>query len=262
MKAFWQFILIVILTTLIISVYSFIDLELQITGVVIKKSKIKEFLTFEKAEFKLNIDSIIQIDTIIEEKKDTVVIDTTSQKILIIGDSMLEGLSLRLRDYTAYNGHEINTVIWYSSTSEVYGKCDTLKYFIKTYKPTYVMLVLGANELFISDIKEKRKGYVDEIIKQMDTIPYVWVGPPNWKEDTGINELILEKVGEGKYYPSKNLTYQRASDGAHPTRESAVVWMDSIASWIRTSSNYRIKLEVPDKRYKISANTTLLQPIK
>ncbi len=260
MKAFWQFISIIIITTGITAVYSFMDYDLEIGDIVIKKSKIKEFLSHPDTIDNLAVTDTIQIDTLSVEK-DTVIVDTTSQKILLIGDSMLEGLSLRLRDYTAYNEHEIKTVIWYSSSTLWYGTSDTLKYYINQFKPTYVMLVLGANELSISNIKEKRDGYVKEIINQIDTIPYVWVGPPNWKEDTGINDLIIENVGLDHYFASKDLTYKRYKDGAHPTRTSAVMWMDSIASWIR-KSNYQIKMETPDKRYKVSAHTTLLQPKK
>lgn len=260
MKAIWEFILIIIISTGFFAAYSFIDYEIKIGDVVIKKSKIKDFLSPIDSASLIKLADTIGLDTVIVQK-DTVVVDTTSQKILLIGDSMLEGLALRLRDYTAYNGHEIKTVIWYSSSSLWYGTSDTLKYFVNEYKPTYVILVLGANELFISDIKEKRKDYVKYIISQIDTIPYVWVGPPNWKEDTGINDLIIENAGLSHYFASKDLTYDRAKDGAHPTRASAVVWMDSIASWIR-KSNYQIKMDTPDQRYKVSANTTLLQPKK
>jgi hypothetical protein len=194
-----------------------------------------------------------------DKQQDT--IDTTSQKILLIGDSMLEGLMPRLKDYTAHNHHDLKTVIWYSSSTAYFGRSDTLKYFIKQYKPTYIMLVLGANELFVSDIIRKRKPFVKHILNQIDTINYVWIGPPNWKDDTGINDLILSSVGKRHYFPSKNLTYQRTRDGAHPTRSSSSVWMDSIAVWVMRDSQHPIKLEKPLKKNNKSGNVTLLQPL-
>ena len=42
---------------------------------------------------------------------------TLAQKrLLVVGDSMLEGLSPRLASYARLNGHKLYTVIWYSST--------------------------------------------------------------------------------------------------------------------------------------------------
>lgn len=259
-KYLWQFISIISITLIILTIYSFGNKEFNVYGLEIKKTKIEEFL--------LNVDSSESfVAQNLKHLTDTVdkqeaVTDTSAQRILLIGDSMLEGLMLRLRDYSAFNGHDMKAVIWYSSSSLWYGTSDTLKYFINQYKPTYIMLVLGANELFVGDIKTKRAKYVKRIISQMDTIPYIWVGPPNWKDDTGINDLILSNAGKYNYYPSKNLTYKRFKDGAHPTHESAAIWMDSVASFIVNKSNYRIKLEMPDKKYKMSTNATLLQPLK
>ena len=50
--------------------------------------------------------------------------------ILFIGDSMLEGLSPRLAAYAKENGHSLYSVIWYSSTSEIWGETTKVKEFI------------------------------------------------------------------------------------------------------------------------------------
>lgn len=259
-RSLWQFISMLVIVFFLLTIYSFSRIEIKIYGVELKKTDIENYI--------FNIDSsetikIKNLDHLTDTtKKHKVVTDTTTQRVLLIGDSMLEGLMLRLRDYTAFNGHKLKTVIWYSSQTYWYGSSDTLRYFIKKYKPTYVMLVLGANELFVRDIKTKRVKYVKKILAQIDTIPYIWVGPPNWKDDTGINDLIVSNTGEYRYFPSKDLTYNRTKDGAHPTHSSAAIWMDSIASFIMNKSDYRIRMKFPDKRYKISPNATLLQPLK
>ena len=238
-----------------------------------KRDKLNDFVySFLSAEMeKVDLESVLSNDSsklkLVEiAKTDTVekpaVMDTTAQRILLIGDSMLEGLMLRMRDYSEFNKHELQPVIWYSSQTEWYGKSDTLKYYINKFKPTYVMLVIGANELFVPKIIERRQKYVEHILAQIDTIKFVWIGPPNWKEDTGINDLILTNVGEKKYYPSKNLTYNRFKDGAHPTHESASKWMDSIAAWIMTKSKYPIRLNQPTEKRKGTPHAILLQPWK
>ena len=103
---------------------------------------------------------------------------------------MLEGLGPRMAAYAKNNGHKLNNVIWYSSTSQVWGESDTLKHFIKRFKPDYIIVSLGANELFVKDIIKKREKFVTRILSQIGNISYIWIGPPNWKEDTCINELV------------------------------------------------------------------------
>jgi trans-2-enoyl-CoA reductase len=259
MSLIWKVIGMLIITTSLLTVYSFSDYEAKIGDTIIKKAKIKEFiLGIQENPYG---KALSQKDTLNRVQKQEP-IDTTSQKILLIGDSMLEGLMLRLKDYTAYNNHDLKTVIWYSSTTDYFGNSDTLKYFINQYKPTYIMLVVGANELFVSDIIRKRNRYVKHMLKQIDTINYVWIGPPNWKEDTGINEMILNNVGSMHYFPSKNLNYQRTKDGAHPTHSSASVWMDSIAVWVMTKSLKPILLKKPLEKSKKSPNAIILQPLR
>ena len=260
MRLIFQVTLMLIVTAILLTAYSFTSYEIEIGDLKLKKTKIREFFLdipenpYGKRIVKGDYSELRQ------NKQEPM--DTTSQKILLIGDSMLEGLGPRLKDYTAYNNHDLKTVIWYSSSTEYFGTSDTLKYFINQYKPTYIMLVLGANELFVNDIKRQRQHYVRKILTQIDTLNYVWIGPPNWKDDTGINDLILNNVGKGRYFPSKNLNYKRAKDGAHPTHESSAIWMDSIASWIMRDSYRPIKLEKPLNKSPKSGNVTILQPLR
>jgi len=260
MKNSWQFITILIVTFVLLTIYSFTNHQFKIAGVEIKRTNIKEIIMGD------TIPTYAQTIQKRSEAHAKVEMDSSSQKILLIGDSMLEQLRWRLRDYVESNGHQMFSVIWYSSQSEYYGKSDTLKYFICQYKPTYIMMVLGANELFVSDIINKRSNYVKKIVDDMDTIPFVWIGPPNWKDDTGINQLILRHAGKDRYYPSYKITqtplFKRYNDGAHPKPESACQWFDSVAVWIMNDSRYPILLNLPKEKGKGSPNTTMLQPLK
>ena len=89
---------------------------------------------------------------------------------------MLEGLGPRMAAYADHNGHTLYEVMWYSSTSEVWGRSDRLAGYIGRIKPDYIFICLGANELFVKDIAEKRTKYVDRILADIDTIPYLWIG--------------------------------------------------------------------------------------
>ncbi len=202
----------------------------------------------------------------IEEKKEVSKfpqpLDTATQSILLIGDSMLEGLSLRLAAYADENGHTLNEVRWYSSTSNVWGECDTLTHYIRQFKPTYIFICLGANELFVKDIEKKRDKYVKRILSQIGDIPYVWIGPPNWKEDTGINNLIKKNTVEGGFFLSDGMHFDRTKDGAHPTRKSSAQWMDSVVRWMPAHAAHPIRMALPTAQKSRPKRIVVLQPKK
>ena len=176
-------------------------------------------------------------------------LDTTKKNILFIGDSMLERLSPRIAAYAEENEHQMNTVIWYGSSTEVWATSGRVKECIQKYRPDYIIISLGGNELFVNDIIARRTKYVKQIVAEFADIPYVWIGPPNWKKDTGINKMIQSVVPKGNFYLSytPDQHYERAKDGAHPTPASAAKWADRICKWIVEESNNPIVLNLPQK---------------
>lgn len=246
---------ILVLTFLLFITASSFD-SINICGLELKTSGMYDRLT-QVDEVKVSGDTV-QIDNDDTFKRQPV--DTTAQNILFIGDSMLEGLSPRLAAYAKENGHKMNTVIWYSSTSNVWGECDTLKTFIRRFKPTYVFICLGANELFVKDIVKKRDKYVKTMLSQIGDIPYLWIGPPNWKEDTGINDLIAANAKPGCFFLSNGMHFDRAKDGAHPTRSSAVQWMDSVVRWMPENCAHPIRLNIPQEKTAKPQRVVVLQP--
>ena len=193
------------------------------------------------------VDSVVPFSADSIEAEKPVEVDTTKKTILFFGDSMLDGLYPRLAAYAEQNGHELYAVIWYSSTSETWGKSDKLRKYIEQLHPNYIFISLGANELFVKDIADKRDKYVKNIISDIGDIPYLWIGPPNWKPDTGINSLIERNAAKGSFFLSDGMTFIRKKDGAHPTSKSSEEWMDSIVRWMPQHSNHPILMEKPDK---------------
>ena len=230
-------------------------------GVTIRKSAISDFL-LKKKEAITQFPRRDTIKDIIEDenKFPKHAIDTASQRILFIGDSMLEGLAPRMGAYARENGHSLHNVLWYSSSTKTWGECDTLSFYIRKYKPTYVYICLGANELFVRNIKERRKKYVSHILAQIGERPDVWIGPPNWKPDTGINEMVGNMTKPGAFFLSQDMTFDRAADGAHPTRRSAALWLDSVASWTMRHARYPILMNKPVKTQFYKASTDVLAP--
>lgn len=232
----------------------------EVGGHQLKSSEIHQNLFTHHPDVNADPVSDSVFEAIMEQPRFPVPVDTAAQTILFIGDSMLEGLGPRLAAYAKHNGHTLYNVVWYSSTSEVWGRSDKLRYYIDTLHPTYVIVSLGANELFVSDIKNKRRQYVENIISDIDTIPYLWIGPPNWKPDTGINDLIDESTPEGTFFLSNGMSFDRARDGAHPTRSSAARWMDSVMRWMPAHSLHPIRMEVPAEATARPARIFVHQP--
>lgn len=174
--------------------------------------------------------------------------DTTANVIMFIGDSMLEGLGPRLAAYANQNDYTLYNVMWYSSTSEIWGKSGKIASYVKQLHPDFIFICLGANELFVKDIETKRDKYVKQMVAEIGDIPFLWIGPPNWKPDTGINKLIEKNVPEGSYFKSDGMHFERSKDGAHPTRSSAIEWMDSVMRWMPINSNHPLKMDYPEQR--------------
>ncbi len=184
-----------------------------------------------------------------KEKKEGVM-DTTRQVILFFGDSMLEGLARRMSSYAGENGHTLHYVCWYGSSTQAWAGGKTLDVFLQKYKPTFVMICLGSNELYVRDI-HRREQYVDDILSRLGDTPYVWIGPPAWRKDTGIIDVIRKKVGEKRFYESTRLKYQRGKDHMHPTFNSAYRWMDSVAVWMSSAQTlHPIRMKVPAEKHK------------
>jgi len=174
--------------------------------------------------------------------------DTTKHRILLIGDSEIGGLRYSINDYCRENGHNIVLAVeWYSATTFNFGRSDTIDKIIAQYKPTYIFMVLGLNELYAKDLKARKKA-ADQLADKLKGIPYTWIGPANWDEDFGINKVYESSAEPGTYFMSKNLTLTRSQDGRHPDNTGYRIWMDSIAVWVQTTAKYKLPMRVPKKR--------------
>lgn len=197
-------------------------------------------------------------DTVIQQfEADTLAADTISQQaepdtvpktVLFIGDSMVECLGPRMSAYCKAYGHQLYNVIWYSSTTELYGSSRLISDYIEVLHPDYIFISLGGNELFIKDIIEKRDKHVKSILAEVGDIPYLWIGPPNWKEDTGINQMIAQNVKPGCMFVTKGIEMGRKKDGAHPDAASSIMWMDSIVAWMPQNARYKLPFVEPENK--------------
>lgn len=205
---------------------------------VVKKAPIWDTLLEDKSE---SIGSKVDGDTnesnnIVEEEEKPIETDSLPQSIFIFGDSMTYNLALRLAQYAEANGHQIHSVNWDSSNTKIWAEHDTLRNYIEKFRPTQIFISLGSNELYYKN-PSSREPYIKKILEVIDTIPYVWIGPPNWKEDTGMNDLLAKSCRPKSFFRSEGMTFERKADKVHPTRKSSALWVDSIIRWLPNSSH-------------------------
>ncbi|TAH31302.1 MAG: SGNH/GDSL hydrolase family protein [Cytophagales bacterium] len=211
-------------------------------------------------EKKINTEEKLAVKEVEKKVDSTEMIDTKPQRILLIGESMAQGLEIYLKKYAENNGHQFVSITQRSASMLLWvGKDSTGRLYneIKKIQPTFVLISLGSNELFVKkEYLGEYDKYIQNIINQLNTTHFVWICPPNWKKDFGLTDLILEKTGKNRFFPSRDLEIPRAGDGIHPTMEGYELWTDKIAEWLMTKSKHKILMEkMIDNQKKVMDST-------
>ena len=231
--------------------------DLKIGGITLKKAPVTELFSAKDSSLvAADLDSLAVAGHLAER----VQTDSTPQSIFIFGDSMTFNLALRLAQYAKQNGHTIHSVNWDSSNTKIWAEHDTPRYYIDMYRPTQIFIALGSNELYITK-PESRLPYINKILEVIDTIPYVWIGPPNWKEDGGINDLLARTCRPGSFFRSAGMEFKRKADKIHPTRESSAHWVDSIVRWLPKSAHPFVADLPSDSIGKANPNIVFLKAL-
>lgn len=199
------------------------------------------------------------IADVMAEKK-VVEIDSMPKSILLFGDSMTLNLAIRLAKYAKQNGHTLHAVNWDSSNTKIWAESDTLRHYINEYNADYIFISLGSNEVYFKK-PESRLPYVKKILSVIGDVPYVWIGPPNWNEDTGINDMLQASCAPGSFFRSQGMEFKRKADKIHPTRYSSALWIDSIMRWM-PKSRHPILVDIPsDSIGKVPTNVVFLKAL-
>ena len=238
------------------------DDDFRLGGYTPKKAPVRAVLFPEKNEVGDSLaaaaDSVAVMVAELSEKP--VETDTVPKSIFLFGDSMTLNIALRMAKYAVQNGHELHAVNWDSSNTKIWADCDTIEHFIKAYNADFIFISLGSNELYFKK-PDARLPYVRRILEKIGDIPYVWIGPPNWKEDTGINDMLQATCAPGAFFRSAGMEFKRKKDKIHPTREASALWVDSIMRWM-PKSRHPILAELPsDSLGKVKTNVIFLKAL-
>lgn len=210
--------------------------------------------TLTKAYFRDTLLAKEEIsDTIPTQLPDTTAIvqekplepDTTVHSVLVFGDSMTHHLAMSIAKYGTKNNYKVTGVTWESSSIPGWSNSDKISKYIRESKPDFIIVSLGSNEMELKHF-ERRIPEVEKIVEKLDTIPFVWVGPPLWKEDRGVYQMLEKALPSGTLFRTgQDVDIPRGGDHVHPTRHGADLWADTLMSWIR-NSRHPILIERPD----------------
>lgn len=157
-----------------------------------------------------------------------------NKTVLLIGDSMAEGVGPVLKKKVEgtggrfIDGHErSSTILWWQGS----GK---LRELMERHRPDVVFVVLGANEIFMPK-PEQRAPFIRQIVEEIGARPGFWIGPPSWKPDGGLVNVIEENFQPGHFYNSNDLKVPRARDGKHPTAQGYEIWTELVWNWYSRS---------------------------
>lgn len=186
-------------------------------------------------------------------------VNDSIKRILFVGDSQLENLRKPVRKRLMDNDYQlVASVVWYGSTTKQWANTDTLAYFISKYKPDFVLIALGLNEVHARD-HERRKKYAQTIKSNLEQrkLPYYYIGPAFWMKDKGITTVLQETFGE-LFFPSHLLTLDRSTDGKHPSKDAAIVWFEQVAEQITTKGVLNLGA-VKDTTYRDNSESIFLK---
>lgn len=172
-------------------------------------------------------DTIAAADTL---TADTMAVDTTHQRILFVGDSMVGGIGPCMAKYAYANGHEFAYVSWVSSTTFAWSG-DTLRNYIRRFDPTFIMISIGGNEQPARNLKHCEDN-IRKIVDIVGEIPYVWICTPAWDKDAPFNFIPERVCGKKRFFDSRRLDLERGPDHHHPTPRGYSQWTDSVAVWL------------------------------
>ena len=159
----------------------------------------------------------------------------TGKIVLHVGDSMVGGnwgLTRALDQRFSAEGARFIRDFKVSESIVSYDHSPKLKSLIEKHRPDIVIITLGTNDVFVP-YPASMVGNVQNIVKRVGSRECYWMGPPTWKPDTGIVQVLKDNVAPCRFFDSSGLKLQRGGDGIHPTDRGGADWATSFWTYFR-----------------------------
>lgn len=165
------------------------------------------------------------------------------KRILVAGDSMTGALGLALASRFRPIHVEVLRDTWVSVGIGTYAKSSRFAERLQSVDPDLVLVVLGANDAEIPHPTSLVPS-IHRIVELTKGRACYWIGPPMWKQDRGIVDVLQAHTERCVFVDSRNLRLKR-KDGIHPSLEGARTWAEHL--WNRLSDDYAFPSELSEK---------------
>jgi lysophospholipase L1-like esterase len=163
-----------------------------------------------------------------------------SSRVLLIGDSMAQGLLPHLRglasqEEIAYIGAGLP-----GTTISQWVASDWLKRKLAEFRPTHVLIALGTNDAFSGLAPSTVAASAQKLAQGVSEsgAAAIWIGAPSLPEKyTGKRpdaDVLQEVKSVSPYYfSSEEYVIPRGPDGLHPSAAGYAGWAGAIWNWLK-----------------------------
>lgn len=114
-----------------------------------------------------------------------------------------------------------------SSTARIWNKGKRIEWLLEKSNADVVVIVLGANEVYVPFPKATAPD-IHSIVQRLGGRACIWVGPPVWKNQTGVVEVQRDNSAPCSYFDTQTLKLSRQPDGIHPDYEGGHEWAAAV----------------------------------
>jgi lysophospholipase L1-like esterase len=159
--------------------------------------------------------------------------------VLLIGDSLAEGLAPRLTQLALQEGITFASSASKSTTIAHWLRGDQIVRVVEQFNPGLVLVCLGTNDLAAGGgaAAGRRAGELAATLLR-SRVAVAWIAPPVMPfVDKGFRAALDTAVrSHGRFFDSTQIRIERAADRVHCTPAGYRTWAEAIAAWVPFSA--------------------------
>lgn len=162
------------------------------------------------------------------------------EKIILLGDSLAEGMASPFVKLNRKNGYAPGIQALHGTTIDYWSK--RIQKIMLDNRPKLVIISLGTNDAGSPkpEIQRIHVKKIRDVVKQYDA-KLLWIVPMNlpqrFKGQQGIKKILLEELSVSDRYDSTKLELEKTKDKIHLTRKGYEDWIGQIWTHL-TAMNY------------------------
>jgi len=156
-------------------------------------------------------------------------------RILLIGDSMAEGLAAPLRALAGEQRVGFEALTERGTRIDQWADRD-IGASLTAFKPTLVIVVLGTNDEYmkVRDAGKRQAAPLARLLARLQGVEYVWIAPLTLPKpaSNGTVALLHQTIPGAQLFPSESLQVPRGPDKLHPSARGYAGWAGALWQWL------------------------------